>query len=210
MLKHMYSKSVCAERLLRAVACFCAVVLLLFVFLELRAEAGVYESVLRFHVVANSDSETDQNIKLSARDFLLEAADEGLRACESRAEAAVYLSAAKERLLVSLRAFLRDAGVSYGAEATLETEQHTKKVYGDVTLPAGEYLTFRVVLGEGRGRNFFCVLFPPICKNSVTESAGEVLYDYGVPSESVRKIRTQEDLEVRFFFWESIKRFFQL
>lgn len=193
---------------------FCCFLLGLFllatIFVPLKVSAGVYTSLLRFHVVANSDSAEDQELKLAVRDLLLERTKEGLSACADREEAAVYLAAQKGMLLKEVRAFLREKGVTYSAEATLAEEYHPKKTYEDVTLPQGNYLTFRVTLGEANGKNFFCVLFPPICKNTAKKPASEVLIDYGVEGESVQGIVTDDGIEVRFFLWDVLRGLFGL
>ncbi|MBR6529837.1 MAG: stage II sporulation protein R [Clostridia bacterium] len=198
------------QMLLRALALLFALVLCAFVLLPLKAQAALFDSVLRFHVVANSDSAKDQEIKLLVRDKLLEWTGEDLALCRQSAEAEVYLAARKSELLSRVRVYLASLGVSYGAEVFLGAEEHAAKVYGDLTLPAGEYRTFRVVLGEGCGQNFFCVLFPPICQNSAKGSASETFLHYGVKGESVGRIKTRQGVEVRFFLWEKLRSIFQM
>ncbi|MBQ2253316.1 MAG: stage II sporulation protein R [Clostridia bacterium] len=194
----------------RIVCAILGLFLLATVFVPLKVSAGVYTSLLRFHVVANSDSVEDQEMKLAVRDLLLERTKEGLMQCADREEAAVYLAAQKGILLKEVRAFLRERGADYSAEATLVEEYHPKKSYEDVTLPQGNYLTFRVTLGEAEGKNFFCVLFPPICKNTVKKPASEVLVDYGVEQESVQSIVTDDGVSVRFFLWDALRGLFGL
>lgn len=197
-----------SQNFARAFCALISLVMLCFVFCPLKAYAGVVDSFLRFHVVANSDSAFDQDLKLEVRDRLLEWTGESLSACENREEARLYLSAAKEGLLLRVRNFLQSRGVSYGAEADLLFEHHAAKDYGDVSLPAGEYLTFRLTLGKGEGQNFFCVLFPPMCKNTAKRTS-EVLFEYKIGSSS-RKLVTQDGVSVRFGLWEGIRRLFDL
>lgn len=198
------------ERGVRALAFFALFVLLLFVFVPLCGAGQIYSSLLRFHVVANSDSEADQALKLRVRDMVLEETQDALSACESREEAGAYLAANAKHIETLVRDYLKKEGVGYGAVCVLTEEYHAAKTYGDVTLPQGTYLSFRIVLGAGEGQNFFCVLFPPICKNSVTKSASEVLLDYGISGGARRIVRTEEGREVRFFLAEVFTRFFDL
>lgn len=187
-----------------------SVFLILFVLLPLKASAGVYSSVLRFRVVANSDSAEDQAVKFAVRDFVLENTEEGLSACRNREEATAYLLFAKEKIAQNVRAFLREQGVSYSAEVVLEDAYHPAKVYEDVTLPQGVYRSFRIELGQAAGENFFCVLFPPICQNTAKVPASEVLLRYGVPGESVKQAAGAPRRQTRFFLWDALRLLFAL
>ncbi len=198
------------NRRVAQIAALCLALSLLALLMPLRASAEVYGSLLRFHVVANSDSVEDQEVKLAVRDLVLEWTREGLSSCENRAEAELYLETVREGLCRRVRDYLRQEGFSYGAEAMLAVEYHAPKTYEDITLPQGNYLSFRLVLGEGKGKNFFCVLFPPICKNTATEPASEVLIRYGVSPYGVQETQTAGTREVRFFLWESLQRIFDL
>lgn len=195
--------------LLRALCWFFALFLLVSVLYPLKAHAEITANVLRFHVVANSDSEEDQRIKLLVRDRLLEWTGEGLAICEDRAEAEAYLVCAKDGIVSRVRLFLQSLGVSYSATASVQTEQHAARTYGDVTLPQGTYLTFRVVLGEGDGENFFCVLFPPLCKNTAKLSQSEILSEYKIGG-AARRFVTRDGTEIRFGLWEKVKALFDL
>lgn len=199
-----------SERAARLFGAFCALVLLFSVLMPLKGAAEIYSSVLRFHVVANSDSEADQSLKLAVRDKLLDWTGEGLARCSSRAEAAVFLSAQKEELMRRVRAFLADQGAGYGAEAEILEEYHAAKTYEDITLPQGSYLSFRVTLGAGEGQNFFCVLFPPICRSSAQKTASEVLVEYGLDEGGVRFFSEKSGVQVRFFLWDRIREVFHL
>ena len=187
-----------------------ALVLLFCVLLPLQGEAGVREEVLRFHVVANSDSGRDQELKREVRDLLLSLTREGLEACSDRAAAEVFLQLQSQKLMGSVCAFLKQEGADYGARAYLVREWHEAKTYGDITLPAGEYLSYRVLLGEGRGKNFFCVLFPPLCVPPEGTRESEVLVRYGTDAALVRLITPAEGRETRFFALDLFRRIFQM
>lgn len=210
-MKRLISESRRRERLLTASIVTLCALLLLGALLPLKVSAEVYGSLLRFHVVANSDSAADQAMKYRVRDRLLEWTGEGLSACRSREEAASFLASQRGELLRRVRALLREEGVQYSASICLEEEYHAAKVYGELTLPQGEYLTLRVTLGKGVGKNFFCVLFPPICQNTARASSeGEILVEYGMDEANVNKLVTEPMREYRFFVWDFISRLFQL
>ena len=123
----------------------------------------IRRSVLRLHVLANSDADEDQALKLRVRDRLLEETGGLFASSGSLAEAQALAEKNIAELTEIARSEIRAAGYDYGVEARLEDCYFPTRVYGDVTLPAGNYRALRVVIGEGAGRNWWCVLFPPLC-----------------------------------------------
>ena len=119
--------------------------------------------VLRLHILANSNEEADQAVKLLVRDRLLEEAQDIFTGDITPENAAALLTPALPRLTETAETVLRENGFLYGARAELTKEYFDTRVYGDFTLPAGTYTALRVVLGEGEGRNWWCVMFPPLC-----------------------------------------------
>ena len=146
------------------------------------AEAALYDDVLRLHVIAASDSESDQAAKLAARDALLTVTAPLLADCTSRNEAAVRLAAAAPLLE-------QTAAEAAGCPAAvlLGEERYPTRTYASAALPAGEYLSLRVVLGEGEGQNWWCVLFPPLCLSAATETE-QVCIEAGLSPEAYRII----------------------
>ncbi len=162
---------------------------LLVSFFPSQADAAVYDGVLRLHVIAASDSAEDQAIKYAVRDALLEASAPILSGCTSRDEAALRMREATEML----RAVAEETVTAYGgtdtAEILLGLEQYPTRTYAAAALPAGEYLSLRVVLGEGEGQNWWCVLFPPLCLGAATaEEAETVCIAAGLTPEQYRII----------------------
>ncbi len=119
--------------------------------------------VLRLHILANSNEEADQAVKLLVRDRLLQEAQDIFTGKITPENAAALLTPALPRLAKTAETVLRENGFIYGARAELTEEYFDTRVYGDFTLPAGTYTALRVVLGEGEGRNWWCVMFPPLC-----------------------------------------------
>jgi len=127
-------------------------------------EAGIYDRVLRLHVIAASDSETDQTAKLAVRDALLSEITPLVADCRSVEEAAACLRDARDHLTAIAAETVAARGQHYGAEIRLDKERYPTRSYEAAALPAGEYLSLRVILGEGEGQNWWCVLFPPLCQ----------------------------------------------
>lgn len=125
--------------------------------------------LIRLHVIANSDSQADQAVKLAVRDKILEVLSPKLRGVSDRDEARQLVERALPLLSREARLTLLDSGRFYPAEAKLCFEDYPTRTYSDFALPAGDYVSLQVVLGEGRGKNWWCVVFPPLCMGSVTE-----------------------------------------
>lgn len=137
-----------------------------------RALAG---EVLRLHVVANSDTGADQALKLEVRDRVLERACALLAGCSDREQAQRVLSEALDQLAQAAAEAVAQAGRDYPVAVSMEDMWFPTKAYDGFSLPAGEYRALRVVIGEGGGRNWWCVVFPPLCLGAVSEPAQDAL-----------------------------------
>jgi len=131
--------------------------------LALRAQSQLAERVVRLHVLANSDGQEDQALKLLVRDRVLARATELLAQAKDRTEAEALLRAELPELEALAVRELRANGCAYPVTAKLTDTEFPTREYDGFTLPAGEYLALRVVIGEGAGRNWWCVVFPPLC-----------------------------------------------
>ncbi len=164
--------------------------------------------VVRLHVLANSDSREDQELKLQVRDVVLSQATEILESSASQAEAEERLRQALPDLRQAAQAEVCRQGYSYGVEAQLEWEDFPTKDYDGFSLPAGEYLSLRILIGEAQGQNWWCVVFPPLC-TAVTSDVPVAALAAGITEEEVALI-TQESQEYVLKFkmvewWETIK-----
>lgn len=131
--------------------------------LALRAQSQLAERVVRLHVLANSDGQEDQALKLLVRDRVLARATELLTQARDRTEAEALLRAELPELEALAVRELRANGCAYPVTAELADTEFPTREYDGFTLPAGEYLALRVVIGKGAGRNWWCVVFPPLC-----------------------------------------------
>ncbi|MCD7761441.1 MAG: stage II sporulation protein R [Clostridiales bacterium] len=152
--------------------------------------------VLRLHVLANSDSEEDQALKLRVRDAVLACAQPLLEDVTSPQEAEAALSDALNTLEQTGEQTVRAAGYDYTVTAILETDWFPTRTYDDFSLPAGYYPTLRVVIGGGEGHNWWCVVYPPLCSAGVEEVA-ETSLDL---TEDQIALITQEDGAYEFRF----------
>lgn len=126
------------------------------------AQAGIGEKVLRFHILANSNTEEDQALKLALRDALFERYS-GLSEAEEAGEAISYLSERLADIEEFSESFILEQGYDYGVCAAIVKESFPTRAYGDLSFPAGNYAALRITIGSGEGDNFWCVMFPPLC-----------------------------------------------
>lgn len=123
----------------------------------------IRSDVLRLHVIANSDSSVDQNLKLRLRDYILEEGEDIFDGSVNVENAVKKIEPKLTELENSAETFVKNAGFDYDVKITLSNEYFTTRTYESVTLPAGKYLALRVVIGSGEGHNWWCVMFPPMC-----------------------------------------------
>lgn len=126
--------------------------------------------VIRLHILANSDSPNDQQIKLAVRDAILLAFAADFDGLSDSNEIYRLLLTKAQDMAMAANAVLTDNGFAYGASARVGILSLPEKAYGDTVLPAGEYRGLQLILGQGEGQNWFCVLFPSLCMTS-TEQA---------------------------------------
>ena len=133
------------------------------------------DSVIRFLVIANSDSQEDQALKLAVRDRVLEKAEslypEGATLDQAQAALEGHLST----LSAAGRAVVEEQGYDYPVTAVLEDCWFPTKEYEGFALPAGNYTALRVTIGEGKGQNWWCVAFPPLCLGAASETMDQAL-----------------------------------
>lgn len=148
--------------------------------------------LIRFHVIANSDSEKDQNLKLKVRDKVLEYVQPLLKDSKNIEESREILNRENEKVLEIAREVIKENGYDYSVESTLDKENFPVKTYGNITLPQGEYEAYRIIIGTGEGQNWWCVMFPPICFVDITK--GEVAYEE--TEEEMKKVLDDQEFNM--------------
>lgn len=177
-------------RLIFPVLC-CSLVLNIVVFAAHRSvlQQGIAESVLRFHVLANSDSEEDQKVKYMVRDQVLSWLSEQMGEC-GKEEEMEFLSGHLTEIEQVADQVLVENGFSYRSEARLEDCYFPERTYGDCTFPAGWYEALRICLGEAKGHNWWCVLYPRLCFSDCLHAVVEE-----DQMEELEKVLTVEEYE---------------
>lgn len=130
-------------------------------------ECGIYDSTVRLHVIANSDSEVDQNVKLKVRDTVLERM--ATYNATTKSEAIECINKDLDFLKQEAENCLKKEGLFNSVSIELGEESYPTREYEDFTLPAGAYTSLRIIIGEGNGQNWWCVLYPPLCTSFALE-----------------------------------------
>ncbi len=186
-----------------------ALIILILGLMPVHGEAEIYDSVLRLHVLANSDSDEDQELKLKVRDAIISKSGELFSDCETRAEA---ISRAEENIQIlkdAAIAVVRSEGYDYPVTIQICEEEYPTKKYESLCFPSGEYASLKVLIGEAEGQNWWCVLFPPLCLSAATEKndAEEAFIAVGLTDEQYKIITESESSEykVRFKILEALE-----
>ncbi len=165
------------------------------------------KSVLRLHILANSDSEEDQRLKLCVRDALLEHSDELFGSSENLEEAESAVQEAMPEIISIAEETLREQGCHSKVTAKLADVTFDERVYENITMPAGKYRALRIEIGEAKGHNWWCVMYPPLCLPAAedVECRDEKKY---FDDEELDIVYHPKKYRVRFAVWDKITEFF--
>ena len=179
--------------------------------LALQAQDQLSEKVIRLHVLANSDSEEDQALKLKVRDRVLSYTDELLEKSKDRPEAEARLRGSLLELERIAGEEIASNGYAYPVSVELQETSFPTREYDGFTLPAGEYLALRVLIGAAEGRNWWCVVFPPLCTAAASEVRTCALLA-GLEGEQISLITEEDQGYVLKFkameLWETLRQRF--
>ena len=163
-----------------------------------------YENLIRFHVIANSDSDKDQELKLKVRDVILDKIGMELKKAETLEEARIYILSNLFLLEEIANDEINRRGYSYPVVAILGKTDYPTRSYGNMILPAGTYESLRIIIGEGNGSNWWCVLFPPLCFIDITHSIAQNNATPVMGIDEDKDIQ-EEPVQIRFKFIEIIR-----
>lgn len=152
------------ERSFLSVILLLLAVTLVIAIIPTEAEAAIYEDTVRLHIRARSDSEKDQQIKLEIRDRVLDNFSVSATPCNKN-EAVMAISASTDEIKAAVDGWLRELGCDYECEVKICEEWFDTRDYGEFSLPAGEYTSLLIELGGGEGANWWCVMYPPMCRD---------------------------------------------
>lgn len=174
-------------------------------------QTGIAEEIIRFHVIANSDSEADQALKLTVKSTLVEKLSPYLKDAKDIIDARNIL---EDKLLfieqLSEEA-IRTNGYNYSVKVSLEKTFFPLKIYGDYTFPQGYYEALRVQIGDAEGKNWWCVMFPPLCfvdeTYGIIDEASKEKLEYLLTEEEYEALfQKKTPIKVKFKLWETLKK----
>lgn len=133
------------------------------------SQTELSDKLIRFHVIANSDSESDQSMKLYVRDAITSKLEVLLENAETKEQAEKIIAEELVEIRSDAQTAVYEYGGKYEVQVSLEVENYPTRKYDTFTLPAGEYTSLKIIIGNGGGRNWWCVVFPPVCFTAATD-----------------------------------------
>lgn len=172
---------------------------------SLAISSDLSQSVFRLHVLANSDSKEDQELKLKVRDNLLNYMNEICSNCSTKEEAMKIANENKDKFQEIAENTIKENGFNYSVKININNFYFPTKSYGDISLPAGYYDALRVEIGEAKGQNWWCVMFPSLCfidvSSGIVDKNAKENLEENLQDESYKIIsQNEEKSEVKFKF----------
>ena len=161
-------------------------------------QRALADKLIRFHVVADSDSAEDQARKIAVRDALLEALAPLAKRAQDRSEMLRALDSALPALRARAAQTLRAMGCADDVTVSLDTELFPTRIYDTFSLPAGPYTALRVRIGSGEGHNWWCVRFPTLCRSACADELEAVAAGAGFTEKEIRLITEADHYEIKF------------
>ena len=170
------------------------------------AQKHMAEEVLPFHVLANSDSKEDQELKMTVKDEVVSWLEAKMD-CNSLEETKNFIRSHLTGIEVVAEVTVRREGYSYPVQAALEWTDFPEKSYGDVTFPAGSYEALRIQIGEAKGHNWWCVLYPNLCfidsVRAVVPEKGKKQLKHVLTDDEYDMVTATSKFKVKWFFFGS-------
>ena len=164
------------------------------------------QELIRLHIVASSDSETDQWRKLLVRDAVVDYLRQELKNVTDAEQAKEYIQEKMPQLKEIAEKTLYLAGCEEPVKISLEQEAFDRRDYDTFSLPAGIYEALRIVIGEGSGENWWCVVFPGLCVPATTDGFDAVAVGAGFPDPLTGALRREDEYTVRFWALDALGR----
>lgn len=162
------------------------------------------DNIIRLHVVGSSDSAEDQQLKLQVRDAVVELLEEAMQELPDQQQAKAFLTEKLEQIRRVAEQTISAAGFSDTVTVTLDEEVFDTREYDTFTLPAGVYESLRIVIGEGEGKNWWCVVFPSLCVPQTQEDFTDTAVGAGFDDTLTDTLRNDGSYEIRFFLLDCI------
>ena len=167
--------------------------------------------VLRLHILANSDTDEDQQLKLAVRDKLLENSEELFGGCDTLDEMKVRAREKQSEINDIALSVIHEKGYDYSVKNSVVNMEFDDRTYGDMTMPSGTYDALRVKIGSGKGHNWWCVMYPPLCLPAAEEvHADKQKADDYFNDQQIDMLENHDDYKVRLWCVDFFKKIFSL
>ena len=171
-----------------------------------KTQEHMAEEVLRFHVLANSDSKEDQNLKMKVKDAVVSWLEEEMDTGSLDGTKA-FIRSHLSQIEALAEETIQKEGYSYPVRASLEWTVFPEKTYGDITFPAGTYEALRIQIGEAKGHNWWCVLYPSLCfidsVHAVVPEKGKKQLEHVLTEEEYEMVTATSKFKIKWFFFGS-------
>lgn len=178
--------------------------------LPIYGEAKIYDETIRLHVIAESDSEYDQAMKLFVRDKVLEYVSDAVAESACMEDAENVISSSLDTIERLAEAAVTEYGETKNVDVTFDIEEYPTRYYDDFALPSGSYRSLIIRIGEGKGKNWWCVLFPRLCTDICKKDKEAICEADGYSEEQYKLINLGSGVKyrIRFRLLEILERLF--
>lgn len=183
--------------------CICICVLVAFLIISVfpsNGEEGIYTQTVRLHVIAQSDSEYDQALKLHVRDTILDKSGDLFDSSTDYEIACNKISDNLENIQEIAELAVKEYGADQSVSVDFGYEEYPVRHYEDFSLPAGEYMSLRITLGEGEGKNWWCVLFPRLCTSVCVSDMHDTCVEDGYSEEQYNLVKRDTGVKYKIRF----------
>lgn len=165
------------------------------------SQETISSKLIRFHVLANSDSKEDQELKLKVRDSVLKYLQPKLNEAKNINDSRNILNENHEKIKEIAEQVIKENGYRYSVSNSISFENFPIKTYGNITLPPGKYEAYRIIIGNGGGQNWWCVMFPPLCfvdvaKGNIAEKQTETQMKRSLTNEEYEYINNNKEKNI--------------
>ncbi len=176
-------------------------------------QEDIAEKILRFHVIANSDSEEDQQLKLKVKEAVVNYIAPYLSDTMSLEDSKNIINEHTDEILATADSVIKENGYDYSVSASITTCYFPTKSYGDITLPPGDYEAFRIEIGNAGGKNWWCILYPPLCfvdiSYGIVPDSSKLLLKNILNEDEYNAITENSDTTYSFRFLTFLNNLFQ-
>jgi len=177
-------------------------------FLPIHGEEAVYEDTVRLHVIANSNSREDQEVKLKVRDSVLECVSKQMESVTDQKSAVALLDEMKDEIKNCADEALKNEGYNEEVNIIFGDERYPIRYYDGFTLPSGKYKSLRVEIGSANGENWWCILFPSVCiSNAVSAKEDYTMAGFTPDQYKIIENKSGKKYKVRFKILEILSDF---